>query len=95
MSRAIRLALAGMLNREVNSGLARTPGGIASNMLVAGAEELGTIGRLLANARKGISGALVVRGEAGVGKSTLLDHAVVSASDLSSCGVRGSSRRAS
>ncbi len=38
--------------------------------------ELAAIDRLLAQARSGLSGVLVVRGEAGVGKSTLLEHAL-------------------
>src|SRR3954454_10667700 len=37
---------------------------------------------LLARVRAGRSGALVVRGEAGVGKTALLEYAVESASDL-------------
>ncbi|GLW65201.1 LuxR family transcriptional regulator [Actinomadura rubrobrunea] len=37
--------------------------------------ELAEIDRLLADARDGRSGVLVVRGEAGIGKSTLLQHA--------------------
>lgn len=38
--------------------------------------------RLLAEARRGRSGALVLRGEAGIGKSALLEHAVRSAEDV-------------
>ena len=37
--------------------------------------ECDALDRLLADARRARSGALVVRGEAGVGKSALLDHA--------------------
>lgn len=43
--------------------------------LVGRDDELARIGRLLADARDERSGALVVRGEAGIGKSVLLDHA--------------------
>ncbi|WP_205855955.1 AAA family ATPase, partial [Phytoactinopolyspora endophytica] len=39
-------------------------------------DELARIERLLGDAREERSGALVVRGEAGIGKSVLLDHAV-------------------
>ncbi|MFI6084947.1 ATP-binding protein [Streptomyces sp. NPDC051217] len=38
-------------------------------------EEIGRIDELTAAARAGRGGALVLRGEAGIGKSTLLDHA--------------------
>ncbi|HET9324557.1 MAG TPA: AAA family ATPase [Gaiellaceae bacterium] len=48
-------------------------------MLVGRSAETATIDRLLAQARSGLSGVLVVRGEAGAGKSTLLEYAVESA----------------
>src|SRR3954447_15730628 len=44
--------------------------------------ECEVLDRLLARVRAGRSGALVVRGEAGVGKTALLEYAVESASDL-------------
>ncbi|WP_033443094.1 helix-turn-helix transcriptional regulator [Saccharothrix sp. NRRL B-16314] len=44
-------------------------------MLYGRAEELAVVDRLLADARHGRSAAVVVRGEAGIGKSTLLDAA--------------------
>jgi DNA-binding CsgD family transcriptional regulator len=44
--------------------------------------ESGLIGGLLEGARAGGSGALVLRGRPGVGKTALLEHAVGSASDL-------------
>ncbi len=44
-------------------------------MLVGRGAETATIGRLLAEARDGRSNVLVVRGEAGVGKSALLEYA--------------------
>lgn len=44
--------------------------------------ERATLDRLLADVRAGASRVLVVRGEAGVGKSALLDHATESAADL-------------
>ncbi|MEO3806880.1 AAA family ATPase [Nonomuraea sp. B1E8] len=51
-------------------------------MLHGRREETGAIDRLLRGARHGRSGALVLRGEAGIGKSALLDHAVEAATDL-------------
>ncbi|WP_245899874.1 helix-turn-helix transcriptional regulator [Nonomuraea indica] len=51
-------------------------------MLYGRPEETATIDRLLQRARNGGSGALVLRGEAGIGKSALLDHAVETAADL-------------
>ncbi len=48
-------------------------------MLLGRSEPLGRIAELLGRARRGESGALVVAGEAGVGKSALLDHAAGSA----------------
>jgi DNA-binding CsgD family transcriptional regulator len=46
------------------------------------AAELAVVDRLLAGARAGRSGALVVRGEAGIGKSALLTHATARAADM-------------
>ena len=45
-------------------------------------DERAVLDRLLDGARNGQSGVLVLRGEAGVGKTALLDHAIESASDL-------------
>ncbi|WP_460444078.1 AAA family ATPase, partial [Amycolatopsis cihanbeyliensis] len=44
-------------------------------MLLGRADEVATIDALLAAARTGRSGTLIVRGEAGIGKTALLDHA--------------------
>ncbi|WP_067797083.1 helix-turn-helix transcriptional regulator [Actinomadura formosensis] len=44
--------------------------------------ELAELDRLLGRARAGRSGVLVVRGEAGIGKSALLDHAAAAAGDM-------------
>src|SRR5207302_3402791 len=48
-------------------------------VLVGRGPETAMIDRLLAQARSGLSGVLVVRGEPGVGKSALLEHAVETA----------------
>ena len=45
-------------------------------------EERAALGKLLTQARGGQSGVLVVRGEAGIGKTALLDHIVTAAADL-------------
>ena len=51
-------------------------------MLVGRAPELAAIDELLGNARSGASGALVLRGEPGIGKSVLLAHAGEQAADM-------------
>ena len=55
------------------------PGGL---MLRGRRDECAVLDRLLDGARVGRSGALVLEGEAGVGKTALLDYAIASASDL-------------
>ncbi|MDQ2739699.1 MAG: AAA family ATPase, partial [Actinomycetota bacterium] len=44
--------------------------------------EMAAIDRLLADARVGASGCLVLRGEPGIGKTALLDYARVQASGM-------------
>ncbi|GGK98968.1 ATP-binding protein [Nocardia jinanensis] len=51
-------------------------------MLVGREDERTEMDGLLADARKGRSRALVLRGEAGIGKSALLDHAITTAADM-------------
>ena len=51
-------------------------------MLLGRGSECAVIDRLLEGVRAGRSGALVLRGEAGVGKTALLEYAVDAASDL-------------
>ncbi|MEN3284087.1 MAG: hypothetical protein V7607_5227, partial [Solirubrobacteraceae bacterium] len=51
-------------------------------MLRGRRDERAVLGTLLDTARTGGSGVLVLRGEAGIGKTMLLDHAIESASDL-------------
>src|SRR3954451_3914896 len=55
------------------------PGGLA---LCGRRDECAVLDRLLDGARVGRSGALVLEGEAGMGKTALLDYAIASASDL-------------
>ena len=66
-------------------------------MLVGRGPETARISRMLAGARSGSSGVLVLRGEAGVGKSALLEHAVAEADGftvLSGVGVESESQLA-
>ena len=51
-------------------------------MLRGRREDCAVLDRLLDGARAGQSGALVLQGEAGVGKTALLEYAIASASDL-------------
>src|ERR1700719_4379210 len=51
-------------------------------MLLGRQDECAVLDRLLDGARAGRSGALVLGGEAGVGKTALLEYAIASASDL-------------
>ncbi|MEV4290533.1 AAA family ATPase [Nonomuraea bangladeshensis] len=50
-------------------------------MLIGRIKEQAAVDRLLATARAGKSGSLVLRGEAGIGKSALLDYAAEAAGD--------------
>ncbi|MCW2914688.1 MAG: ATPase-like protein [Actinomycetia bacterium] len=51
-------------------------------MLLGRDAEQSVVDGLLTRAREGMSGALVVRGEPGIGKTALLDHAAAGATDL-------------
>jgi hypothetical protein len=51
-------------------------------LLRGGRDELAALDGLLDDARGGRSGVLVLRGEAGIGKTALLEHAIGSASDV-------------
>ncbi|WP_329423822.1 AAA family ATPase [Streptosporangium sp. NBC_01495] len=51
-------------------------------MLMGRSAEKATIDQVLADARSSRSGVLVIRGEAGIGKSALLDHAAAAAADM-------------
>jgi DNA-binding CsgD family transcriptional regulator len=56
------------------AGMVRLPRG-SKTELRGRVSELATLGELLGAVRRGESGALVLRGEAGIGKTTLLDYA--------------------
>jgi DNA-binding CsgD family transcriptional regulator/tetratricopeptide (TPR) repeat protein len=58
-------------------------------MLLDRVAERAALGQLLEAARGGRGGALVVRGEAGVGKTVLLEHAIVSAAGMRIARVAG------
>src|SRR2546423_8855217 len=58
-------------------------------MLLGREPELRTIDRVLADARLGRSSALVIRGEAGIGKTALLRYAVSGASAMRVLSARG------
>ena len=58
-------------------------------MLVGRGEECLRIERLLEGARSGHGGALVVSGEPGIGKTSLLDHAAATAGDMCVVRARG------
>ncbi len=58
-------------------------------MLVDRTEETGALAGVLAAVRDGLSGVLVLRGEAGIGKTALLDHAAGQAPDMQVAWVTG------
>src|SRR5713226_608158 len=60
----------------------RTVGAANSRHLVNRVRETAALDALLEAVRLGMSGTLVLRGEAGIGKTALLEHAVRSASDF-------------
>ena len=62
-------------------------------MLLEREQECRELERLLAGVRDGLSGVLVLRGEAGIGKTALLEHAVQSAADMQVARTVGWSRR--
>jgi DNA-binding CsgD family transcriptional regulator len=61
----------------------------ASGLLLGRQAEMGVIDRLLQAARTGLSGAVVLYGDAGMGKTALLDYAVTSAPELGQLRVSG------
>ena len=65
------------------------PGGQGLAVLHGRAAECAHIDGLLADARDGRSGALVIRGEAGIGKSALITHARAQAADMTALSVTG------
>jgi len=60
-----------------------------SDVLIGRHDEQRRIDDLLAAARDGASGVLVLRGEAGIGKTTLLDHAAAAADGMQVLRTRG------
>ena len=58
-------------------------------MLLGRAAECDRVERLLAAARAGTSGALVIGGDPGVGKTALLDHAAANATGMTVLRARG------
>src|SRR6266436_3012492 len=56
--------------------------GTASVQLVDRTREMAALDALLEAVRLGMSGKLIVRGEPGIGKTALLEHAVAAASDF-------------
>jgi hypothetical protein len=59
------------------------------SVLVDRVVEAEAVERVLAAAREGLSGVLVLRGEAGIGKTALLDHVAESAGDMRVARVTG------
>lgn len=57
--------------------------------LVGRLDERRALDRVLAAAREGLSGALVVRGEPGIGKTSLLEHVIASAPDFQLARIAG------
>ncbi|MGH9234744.1 MAG: ATP-binding protein, partial [Acidimicrobiales bacterium] len=58
-------------------------------MLVGRTAECAAIDQILASARDGSSGVIVVRGAPGIGKSALLDYAMTNARDFAIARVTG------
>ena len=83
-------------NRPIGGGLARFQR-LGTASLLGRTEECQRLADLLLKARAGQSGVVVLRGEAGIGKSALLDDLAVRAQDwlhLPSCrcGIRDGTR---
>src|SRR5882672_6737927 len=78
-------------SRTPASTVARTSdhGTEAIGMLMGRTKEAGALEDVLAAVRDGLSGVLVLRGAAGIGKTTLLDWAAGSASDMQVARVAG------
>jgi len=65
--------------------------GMVSGGLIARVRELAHLDHILWKARRGTGSAVVLRGEPGVGKSSLIEAAVVRANDFSVLQLRGTS----
>ena len=64
------------------SGQWRWGGYDPTPMLIGREAEKQALDHLLARVRQGLSGSLVLRGEAGIGKTALLEYAIASAGDM-------------
>src|SRR5277367_6305778 len=62
---------------------------VEEDMLIGRSEELAVLAAAVDQSRQGLSATLVLRGEAGIGKTTLLDAAVRSASENSVIRIEG------
>jgi DNA-binding CsgD family transcriptional regulator len=60
-----------------------------SAVLVGRENEIASVERVLTAARSGVSAALVIRGEPGIGKTALLDHAAAAAGGFTILGAHG------
>src|ERR1700760_221651 len=75
-------ALAALANGHATPLTARCDSGPGGLVLRGRRDECAVLDGLLADARAGQSGVLVVRGDAGIGKTALLDYAIRSSSDI-------------
>jgi len=73
----------------VERGVGESACGPETPILLDRDNEIRTIDWMLGAVREGLSGTLVLRGEPGIGKTALLDHAVSSAGELSLTRVTG------
>jgi DNA-binding CsgD family transcriptional regulator len=81
--RAERLTIKAIVRRESDGrGMIKYMAGRAPSVLYGREDERARIASLVALATRGLGGALVLRGDAGIGKSALLDDAVATATGV-------------